>query len=99
MGDFNEWWFQSRGLATLRDHAELPPSPPTFPSWLPVLRLDRIAFSGCRLQGAVRRHFTPLSRRASDHLPILADLVVEGAPPAAGRRETDADAVPIGASR
>jgi phospholipase D1/2 len=75
MGDFNEWWPRSRGLAALRRHAELPPAPRTFPSWLPVLALDRIALSGCRLQGTIRAHLTPLTRRASDHLPIFADLV------------------------
>ena len=58
MGDFNEWWPFSRALAALRRHAELPPAPPTFPSWLPILRLDRIAHSGCRLQdrGAMPCH-------------------------------------------
>ena len=58
MGDFNEWWPFSRALAALRRHAVLPPAPPTFPSWLPIMRLDRIAHSGCRLQrrGAMPRH-------------------------------------------
>jgi endonuclease/exonuclease/phosphatase family metal-dependent hydrolase len=77
MGDFNEWWPWSRTLAALRRHAELPPAPRTFPSWLPVLPLDRIALSGCRLAGAIRAHVTPLTRRASDHLPIFADLIPE----------------------
>jgi endonuclease/exonuclease/phosphatase family metal-dependent hydrolase len=74
LGDFNEWWRYSRGLATLRRHMHLPPTPPTFPSWLPVLRLDRIAFLGCHPVGPVRRHWTPLSRRASDHLPVWAEV-------------------------
>ena len=77
MGDFNEWWPGSRALATLRRHAELPPAPPTFPSWLPILRLDRIAHAACRLQHRVQRHATRLSRQASDHLPVFADLVAE----------------------
>lgn len=95
MGDFNEWAPFSRALATLRRHAELPPAPPTFPSWLPILRLDRIAHSACRLQHAVRSHATPLSRRASDHLPIFADLVAE---PAADP-EARADMAPIDQAR
>ena len=102
MGDFNEWWSRSRGLAALRDHAELPLSPPSFPSWLPALRLDRIALSGCRLQGAVRRHFTPLTRRASDHLPIFADLradPVGGATVKATSPAMDAEAAPAGVER
>jgi endonuclease/exonuclease/phosphatase family metal-dependent hydrolase len=101
MGDFNEWWSRSRGLATLRDHAELPPSPPSFPSWLPALRLDRIALSGCRLQGAVRRHLTPLTRRASDHLPIFADVVADpvSAIVQPTSPEMDAAAAPVGVAR
>ena len=101
MGDFNEWWSRSRGLAALKDHAELPPAPPTFPAWLPALKLDRIALSGCRLCGELRRHLTPLTRRASDHLPIFADLVADpvsatGAPTGP---EMDADVVPARVQR
>jgi endonuclease/exonuclease/phosphatase family metal-dependent hydrolase len=99
MGDFNEWWWRSRGLAALRRHAEVPLSPPTFPAWLPALRLDRIALSGCRLRGAVRRHHTPLTRRASDHLPIFADVVAGGAGAGAGVAEADADAMPADLTR
>ena len=77
MGDFNEWWPRSRALEALRRHAHVPPVPRTFPSWLPILHLDRIAVSACRPRGGVRRHLTPLSRRASDHLPIFADLQPE----------------------
>jgi phospholipase D1/2 len=90
MGDFNEWWPRSRALAALRRHAELPPAPRTFPSWLPVLALDRIALSACRLQGRIRRHLTPLTRRASDHLPIFADLVPEPVAAAAAGGEARA---------
>jgi endonuclease/exonuclease/phosphatase family metal-dependent hydrolase len=99
LGDFNEWWSRSRGLTELRRHAELPPSPPTFPAWLPALRLDRIAFAGCRLCGAVRRHRTPLTRRASDHLPIFADLLADAAVTLAGDANLEAAAVPSGALR
>jgi endonuclease/exonuclease/phosphatase family metal-dependent hydrolase len=96
MGDFNEWWPWSRTLAALRRHAELPPAPRTFPSWLPVLPLDRIALSGCRLAGAIRAHVTPLTRRASDHLPIFADLVPEAVAAAAADGEARAPAVAAG---
>jgi endonuclease/exonuclease/phosphatase family metal-dependent hydrolase len=87
IGDFNEWWPFSRGLAALRRHAVLPFAPGTFPTRCPVLALDRIALSGCRLRGRVRRHITPLSRVASDHLPIWAEVVasptIAPAPPVA----------------
>jgi endonuclease/exonuclease/phosphatase family metal-dependent hydrolase len=76
IGDFNEWWPFNRGLALLRSHAILPDAPPTFPSHWPVLALDRMALSACRTCGPLRRHKTPLSRVASDHLPIYADVVV-----------------------
>jgi endonuclease/exonuclease/phosphatase family metal-dependent hydrolase len=99
MGDFNEWWSRGRGLAALQRHVELPLSPPTFPAWLPALRLDRIALSGCRLRGTVRRHATPLSRWASDHLPIFADLIADGPSAGADGAEADADAMPAGAAR
>jgi endonuclease/exonuclease/phosphatase family metal-dependent hydrolase len=79
IGDFNEWWPFSRGLGTLRRHAVLPFAPATFPTRCPVLALDRIALSGCRLRGRVRRHITPLSRVASDHLPIWAEVVASPA--------------------
>jgi endonuclease/exonuclease/phosphatase family metal-dependent hydrolase len=101
MGDLNEWWSRSRGLAALKRRAELPPSPATFPAWLPALRLDRIALSGCRLRGEVRRHLTPLTRRASDHLPIFADLVADpdSATVVPRGREMNVTALPAGAQR
>jgi endonuclease/exonuclease/phosphatase family metal-dependent hydrolase len=49
--------------------------PATFPSRWPFLALDRMALSACRTDGPLRRHVTPLSRIASDHLPIFADVV------------------------
>ncbi|HEX6112939.1 MAG TPA: endonuclease/exonuclease/phosphatase family protein [Geminicoccaceae bacterium] len=97
MGDFNEWWPHSRALAALRRHAELPPAPRTFPSWLPVLPLDRIALSACRLRGGISRHLTPLTRRASDHLPIFADLMAEPAALATPGGNARADLAPAGA--
>ena len=74
IGDFNEWWPFSRGLGVLRRHAVLPFAPPTFPSRLPLFALDRMALWDCRLRGRLRRHDTTLSRTASDHLPIFADV-------------------------
>ena len=79
IGDFNEWWPFNRGLALLRSHAELPEVAPTFPSRWPLLALDRMALSACRTRGPLRRHSTPLSRIASDHLPIYADVVATAA--------------------
>lgn len=50
---------------------------PTFPSRLPLLRIDHI-FVGERI--SVRNayvHDSPLARRASDHLPLCVDLEID----------------------
>lgn len=80
IGDFNEWWPFNRGLEILRRHALLPAAPATFPSRWPFLALDRMALSACDIDGLLRRHVSRLSRIASDHLPIFADVVAVSAP-------------------
>ena len=45
---------------------------PSFPSYFPLLALDRIIARPGRILGPVEVHMSPLSRRASDHLPIKA---------------------------
>ena len=99
LGDFNEWWSRSRGWPSCAATPSCRLHPRRFPAWLPALRLDRIAFSGCRLRGAVRRQVTPLTRRASDHLPIFADLLADAAMTVAGGADLEAAAVPSGAPR
>ena len=79
MGDFNEWRLGAdcglmplrRALRAVKRSAATVAS---FPAQYPVLPLDRII--GCRQAplGAVMLHDTPLARRASDHLPIIARL-------------------------
>lgn len=50
---------------------------PTFPSRLPLLRIDHI-FVGDGIRVArTFVHNSPLARSASDHLPLCADLVIE----------------------
>jgi endonuclease/exonuclease/phosphatase family metal-dependent hydrolase len=99
VGDFNEWWPFSRALTALRRHAELPPVPPSFPSRLPILRLDRIAHFACRLHGEVRCHVTAQSRVASDHLPVFADLVAEPAASGTTPAEVQAARAPVALPR
>ena len=49
----------------------------TFPSRLPLLRIDHIFVgAGIRVQKTFV-HNSPLARRASDHLPLCADLEIE----------------------
>ena len=77
MGDLNEWYLWGRPLRWLHSHFQhRPAAPRTFPSHRPVFALDRIWVTPA---GALRRlgkHATPLARAASDHLPLIADIVV-----------------------
>jgi endonuclease/exonuclease/phosphatase family metal-dependent hydrolase len=82
LGDFNEW---THGLVTrtlsaefhltdLRDHL---PRTRAYPAILPLLNLDHIYFDHqLRIRKALF-HRKRLSLIASDHLPLVADLVIE----------------------
>lgn len=74
LGDLNEWRLGNRSaLNTLHvTFGPLPPAVPTFPSNLPLLALDRIMANRQGMISAVEAHDTPLSRVASDHLPLTA---------------------------
>ena len=50
------------------------PARRSFPSGLPLLPLDRIWISPGRLLHAIDTLRTPLSRVASDHLPLVAEI-------------------------
>lgn len=88
LGDFNATPFSStyRILAgALRDAQAVGPrgKPPvsTFPSGFPFLRIDHVFVSGGLTVTRVESPFDPLTRAASDHLPLIVDLTVD--PPAA----------------
>ncbi len=74
LGDLNEWRLGNRSaLNTLHlTFGPQPPAIPTFPSNLPLLALDRIMANRHGMISAVGAHDTPLSRVASDHLPLTA---------------------------
>ncbi|WP_419808434.1 endonuclease/exonuclease/phosphatase family protein [Sphingomonas sp.] len=76
MGDLNEW---TAGGGCLRDFARayrMAPTGPSFHASRPIGRLDRIMTSSdLRVVGA-GVHMTDAARRASDHLPIWAELEV-----------------------
>ena len=74
LGDFNESK-QHGTLAAWAPHVEFVATPPTFPSWCPLLRLDRI-FVTPPLRASVSVQRDRRSRIASDHLPLLADIDV-----------------------
>jgi endonuclease/exonuclease/phosphatase family metal-dependent hydrolase len=74
MGDLNEWRGRRGGIGTLERRLGRAPALRTFPSWLPVLRLDRILAGGGAALAAAIVHRSPLARVASDHLPLKATV-------------------------
>jgi endonuclease/exonuclease/phosphatase family metal-dependent hydrolase len=72
MGDLNEWRGRRGGIPVLDRRLGRAPAPRTFPSWLPVLPLDRIYASGAAALRSLGVHRSPLARVASDHLPLKA---------------------------
>lgn len=70
MGDVNEWFLWGRPLRWLHTKFRQPPAIATFPTVFPVFALDRIWVRPRNLLAAVRAHRTPLTRMASDHLPL-----------------------------
>ena len=72
MGDLNEWRGRRGGIPALDRRLGRAPAPRTFPSWLPVLPLDRIYAGGAASLRAAAVHRSPLARLASDHLPLRA---------------------------
>jgi len=77
MGDVNEWYLWGRPLRWLHAHfRERPAAPLTFPARRPVLALDRIWVAPRGSLRVLARHASPLARIASDHLPLVAGLLV-----------------------
>jgi endonuclease/exonuclease/phosphatase family metal-dependent hydrolase len=74
MGDLNEWRVRRR--SALRPFAAgfgpLTDGVPSFPSYFPVLALDRVMARPNGIIEQIAAHETPLSRLASDHLPMRA---------------------------
>ena len=72
LGDMNAWrkCKATRELDEMHNNLEWPAS---FPSARPVLALDRVYARGADVL-EVSSHSTPASRRASDHLPVVARL-------------------------
>lgn len=78
MGDLNEWR-QGPGcslmaLKTGLQAETLAQGVPSFPSRRPTLSLDRIIGGADARIFDLRPHDSPLARRASDHLPIRAQI-------------------------
>ncbi len=80
-GDFNDWryraskYFEKRsGLREVFESSS-GSSPRTFPSLLPMLRMDRIYMRGCGLIDCRHLHGAPW-KRLSDHVPLLAEITL-----------------------
>lgn len=79
LGDVNAWRRCQATRALEREFTTLHHNlawPPSFPSTRPVLALDRIYARGARVR-SLRTHDTPAARKASDHLPVLATVVLD----------------------
>lgn len=76
MGDFNQW-SDSGALNELAfHHHRLVQTPKSFHTSRPVARLDRIIVSHEVKVIAADSHVSPLSKQASDHLPLWAFIQV-----------------------
>jgi endonuclease/exonuclease/phosphatase family metal-dependent hydrolase len=78
MGDLNEWRGRSGAIRTFDRRLGPSAAARTFPSWMPVLALDRIYADGPAMLREVSVYRTPLARLASDHLPLVGDLCWSG---------------------
>jgi endonuclease/exonuclease/phosphatase family metal-dependent hydrolase len=74
VGDLNEWRGRSGGIRDLDRCLGPSATPRTFPSWMPVLPLDRIYADGPAVLRDVHVYRSPLARLASDHLPLVGSL-------------------------
>jgi endonuclease/exonuclease/phosphatase family metal-dependent hydrolase len=74
MGDLNEWRGRRGGIPALDRELGRTPAPRTFPSWCPILPLDRIYAATPAVLREFAVHRSPLARLASDHLPLRASL-------------------------
>lgn len=79
-GDLNDWWPGSgivRQINRSLGGRGWPRGPRSFPSARPLMSLDRIL---CRPAAGLQRaiaHRSELARAASDHLPVVADILLD----------------------
>jgi endonuclease/exonuclease/phosphatase family metal-dependent hydrolase len=74
MGDFNEWVWRADVRYYLQHRLPSYTLIKTFPTFCPILSPDRIY---CGKSARIVRAFTDRNaRRASDHLPVIADIAI-----------------------
>lgn len=76
MGDTNEWRPHGGCLIDFARKFRIAPTGPSYHSRRPVGRLDRIMVGDGIEIVACGVHHSPLAARASDHLPVWADVMV-----------------------
>src|SRR5438132_9387984 len=74
MGDLNEWRGRSGAIRLLDRRLGPSAAARPFPSWLPMLALDRIYAEGPAVLHDLYVYRSPLARLASDHLPLVGSL-------------------------
>jgi len=76
LGDFNEWFLWGRPLRWLNRRFGRLPAPATYPSRRPLLALDRIWVDPSDRLASMYLYRHPHAVTASDHLPVVANLVI-----------------------
>ena len=76
-GDLNDVWGNLGQLLTPAGFRGVDRKPRTFPAWGPLRALDSIYVRGAVRLLELSRGETELAKRASDHRPLIADLVLE----------------------
>jgi endonuclease/exonuclease/phosphatase family metal-dependent hydrolase len=74
LGDFNDWLPGRTVVDVLDERLGHPPRPRSFPTYLPLVSLDRIWVHPRDSLRRLTTHATPLAKRASDHFPVIADI-------------------------
>lgn len=74
LGDFNDWLPGRSAAHVLDRRLGRPPRRASFPVWRPVLKLDRVWVHPLAGLRRISVHTSPSARRASDHLPVVAEI-------------------------
>ncbi len=76
-GDLNDVWGNLGALLTPAGFRGAAHRPRTFPAWGPLRALDSLYVRGTMRLLDLTRGETALAKRASDHRPLIADLVID----------------------
>lgn len=78
MGDINEWQWPSKLIRFLDSVMTPLPCKATFPSFLPVFKLDRAWYDAPHLKVMAHRLASLRTRPMSDHLPLVVEIDYSG---------------------